>query len=407
MNLSGIRRISVPLAMALLAAGCGGDSKPPTEPADPTITITGVEDGGSYTEAVTITISVTPGTYEATLNGAEILSSVTVEQPGRYVLVVEARNGSATVREEVSFEIRLDGDSQLIVRVFNLGDNDSGGGGDAILVTDSAQAAIAHMMVDAGPAGTGGSDRGYVARRLAALGVSRLEAMILTHAHGDHYLGMEDIMDDVELETFYYNGQVRSLNSYNQVVSKASSRASGVVVPTEVIQFPLLLGSATEVSVLPPLPTYLQIDTDDGSFLNEGSVGAELQRGEFRMFLTGDGERQANTRWRTAFADFTRDLDVLKVGHHGGNDAIFDNGFSGPSAWLDHTDPDVFIISANGTTHPRVNALTRLLGLSNTRTYCTSVHGDIEIRVSPTGQYLVTVEQGADLDCVPGTDADS
>ena len=47
------------LLSTLLAAACGGDGAPPTEPAEPTITITGVEDGGSYTDVVTIVISVT------------------------------------------------------------------------------------------------------------------------------------------------------------------------------------------------------------------------------------------------------------------------------------------------------------------------------------------------------------
>ena len=219
------RRIALPLAAALILTSCGGDGNSPTEPVQPTISISGVENGGSYTQAVTITISVANGTYEATLNGLEVFSGVSVDQPGQYNLVVVARNGSATAREDLGFEIRLDGDSQLIIRIFNLGDNDSGGGGDAILVTDSAQGTIVHMLVDAGPAGRDASDPGYVARRLTALGVARLKAMILTHAHGDHYLGMNDVLDDVELDTFYYNGQVRGLTSYSQLVARATSRA--------------------------------------------------------------------------------------------------------------------------------------------------------------------------------------
>ena len=63
------------------------------------------------------------------------------------------------------------------------------------------------------------------------------------------------------------------------------------------------------------------------------------------------------------------------------------------------------LISANGTTHPRHNALTKILGRTNTRTYCTNVHGTIELRVDVAGNRSVTVEKNSELDCVAGTDA--
>jgi beta-lactamase superfamily II metal-dependent hydrolase len=123
------------------------------------------------------------------------------------------------------------------------------------------------------------------------------------------------------------------------------------------------------------------------------------------MFFTGDGEVEANTRWRTGFAALTGTLTALKVGHHGANNAVFDDGFNGRSAWLAHTAPRLAVVSANGRSHPRGNALSALLGLPQTATYCTSVHGDIAIRVAESGQYAVTVQRNANLGCRPGTEA--
>ena len=76
-------------------------------------------------------------------------------------------------------------------------------------------------------------------------------------------------------------------------------------------------------------------------------------------------------------------------------------------AWLAHTDPGILLITANGRTHPRRRALNAILGLSGTVTYCTNVHGDVELRVSPGGEVRVTVQKNADLDCVPGSDAET
>lgn len=398
--------LALPLS-ALVVAACGGGSGSPTDPTPPIITISGVADQATYTSPVIITIAVSRGTYEATLNGDEVFSGHTVSDPDEYVLRVTARDGSATATKTVSFSMVLDGDSFLTIRLLDLGDNDSGGGGDAILVSDSAANVIRHVLVDAGPAGANGSDRGYVARRLGDLGVTALEALILSHAHGDHYLGIDDVYDDIEVGTFFYNGQVRNLASYNTTVGIATAQSDASVIPSQPVEFKLIPGGETTMTVVPPLGSYLANSGADSREINEGSVGARLERGDFSMFFTGDGEVEANQNWRTAFSSLTADLDVLKVGHHGANDAVFDNGFSGASTWLDHTDPDVKVISANGTTHPRINALNRLLSQSNTRTFCTNVHGEITIRVNPAGTYEVSVEKNEGMDCVPGSEATS
>ena len=203
------------LPVLLLAACGGGDS--PTPPGDaPEITITGVEDGAVVEGPVTITVSVSPSsaTFQATLDGEPFFSGTTVDEPGAHTLVVEATNAGRTRTESVSFEIRFGGASVLILRMFDLGDNDAGGGGDAILLTDSSAAGMEHFLIDAGPAGTGGSDEDFVQSRLQALGVDELEGLLLTHAHTDHFRGMPDVLQGTDVVDFIYNGQIRSFNEY-------------------------------------------------------------------------------------------------------------------------------------------------------------------------------------------------
>jgi len=246
------------LAIALLGPAttvlaCSGDGGTGTVDQPPKITINGVTEGLVTTGAVTITIAVDRGSYEAFLNGAVFFSGTTVETPGSYSLEVTAHAGTATSSTAVDFKIALGGSSVTIVRLLDLGANDAGGGGDAILVTDSSGAGSRHALIDAGPAGTGASDPGFVARRLAALGVDSLTFVVLTHAHGDHFAGLPAVLNGLPVGQFYYNGQVRAFSDYNNVIALANQRAGAVIVPNTVIEFAIGLDtSQTFVSILPP-----------------------------------------------------------------------------------------------------------------------------------------------------------
>ncbi len=395
------------LALTTACAACGGEGGVTPDPGSPEITVTGVSDGGVYTEPVTITIGTDVGTYSATLNGEDFFSGATVSAPGSYELEIEARNGTATSSLTLGFEIRFGGPGVMILRMFDLGENENGGGGDALLLTDSTSAGSRHVLFDAGPYGPDGADLDYVAGRLEALGVDTLDAVVLSHAHSDHFDGLADVLDRVHVKRFFYNGQVRNFFRYTNLIQQAQTDADERVTVTEVVDLPVGTASGTMLRVLPPLGSYLSDPNAASDQINNESLGALVTRGAFRLFVTGDGEVEANQHWRTNFADDTRDLTALKVGHHGANDAVFDNGSFGSSAWLAHTNAALQLISANGTTHPRMRALDALLG-QTAETYCTPVHGDIEVRVNATGEtWVVSVEKNAEMNCVPGRDATS
>lgn len=393
------------LLAAVALTACSGSPAGPPDPVAPVITVSGVAAGGTFDAPVTVGISVDRGSYTATLNGAAFSGGGTITQPGQYELVVSARNGTATAESRMAFTVRFTGARVLIVRLLDLGDNESGGGGDAILLTDSTAIGMRHALIDAGPQGPDASNPGYVAQRLAGLGVTRLDFVQLTHAHSDHYAGLSQVLNGIPVSWFVYNGQQRAnIGGYQTVLTAANNRADTVVVPTVVTDLPFGY-EAGMAKVVPPLTSYLGNSAATGDQLNEGSLGTSLRRGTFSMFFTGDGEMEANTRWRTTSAALTGGVTALKVGHHGANNAVFDNGFSGASTWLSHTAPQIAVISANGRSHPRVNALNAILGRPTTETYCTSVHGDIAIRVLDSGQYTVAVQRNATMDCRPGTEA--
>ncbi len=97
------------------------------------------------------------------------------------------------------------------------------------------------------------------------------------------------------------------------------------------------------------------------------------------------------------------------VGHHGANNAVFDDGSgagSFASAWLDHTRPRLLLVTANGRSHPRQRATNKLRGLNDAEMYCTHVHGTVEVRIAE-GWWEVTPERNAEMDCVPGSEANT
>jgi beta-lactamase superfamily II metal-dependent hydrolase len=400
------RHAAAVLITVLLMAGCGSDDTGTGTDTAPVISVAGILDGASYDEPVAVVIAIDRGAYQATLDGAPFASGDTVRTPGAHTLSVTAHVGAASITRELHFTLAAPTDGVLIIRMLNLGANDAGGGGDAVLLSDSSSAGRVNVLIDAGPSGANASDPGFVARQLALYHVDTLALLLLTHAHDDHYGGMGPVLSAVKVQRFVYNGQVRSLASYNAVVSQARTVADSVIVVGALRTYTLGQTAApAQLTILPPLTTWLATSTDDGDELNDGSVGARLDLGRFSMLFTGDGEVGANQHWMTGFASLIHNITVLKVGHHGANNAIFDDGFSGTSTWLTKVAPRVSLISGNGTTHPRVNALARLLLQPNDQTWCTNVHGTITVRVDRTGAYTLSVEKNADKVCVPGTEA--
>jgi competence protein ComEC len=394
----------VALMVALMTTGgCNDDDPVEPQPQAPVITITGVEDGVTYTDPVTITVSLDVGTYAATLNGQPFTSGSTVSDVGTYLLRVDADNQGATSNETVTFFMTLPGDRFLFARVFDLGDPGILGGGDAILLTDSSSAGASHVLIDAGPAGAE-ADSSHVADRLLELGVDTLDALVLTHAHLDHYAGIPAVVNAVGVRRFYHNGQSLADDRYEATIALATSRADATITPTA----PEILGlgdpGGPNLTILPPFPAFLDLRGATDSQLNEGSLGGRVDFGAFSMFLTGDGQLEANNRWRNTWTSLSFGVDVLKVGHHGANDAIFNNETDGASIWLDHTRPEVVLISANGRTHPEGNAVGELSS-RGIETWCTNAHGGLILIANAEGQYVLLSERDGGAACTAGQGA--
>lgn len=256
-----------------------------------------------------------------------------------------------------------------------------------MVVADSGGARPWHALIDAGGDGT-------AAAYLKAAGIDTLDLVVLTHAHQDHYGGMDAVFAGEHVRSFVYNGQVRTLASYEEVISRAGAEADSVVVPTTLWTMPLPGGG--KATVLPPLATWTGTDTDDGSHLNEGSLGVRVERGTFSFLSTGDAELPADRRFESTYPSLIR-ADVLKVGHHGSSDAT-------DQAWLTAVGPSVVIVSANGVTHPH-GAVLDLLQSWTADLFCTPQHGVVTLLVDASGSFATRTAADPRLRCEVGSEA--
>jgi competence protein ComEC len=99
-----------------------------------------------------------------------------------------------------------------------------------------------------------------------------------------------------------------------------------------------------------------------------------------RFLLTGDIEAAAERRLLKAHPEALRDVDVLKIAHHGSRT-------SSTAEWLDHTQPSLALVSAgidNRYGHPSPLVMRRLAvrGIPSLRT---DLQGLVRVRVERAG----------------------
>lgn len=284
------------------------------------------------------------------------------------------------------------------------------------------------MLIDAGQ-GSGVADAGdsdtsqALIKFLYDIGLTRLDYLVLSHGHGDHYGGMESVVrylrHDYKSDSRIFGditqltgGEAGSIGQFllpgNQVVGQWEGVYSDTTCPevveyitsqVESVQY-LFVGKAGEhfdipigegenqviLTIFGPTKANIQTvrtgSTGD-EYMNNTSLCMKFTYGESVFMACGDIYQSQEMELVAAYAgtDFLQ-ADVVKANHHG-------NYQSNGQDWVNAVQPKVFIAEIDGTGSGVVSSLVSNAGGVY---YTTGFDGAVVVAMEQDGTYEVTTQ---------------
>ncbi|MDD3235240.1 MAG: MBL fold metallo-hydrolase [Candidatus Cloacimonetes bacterium] len=177
---------------------------------------------------------------------------------------------------------------------------------------------------------------------LQGLGVTHLDAMLVTHPDSDHYAEFEDLLQSgiLTVDRFIKNRDNSDAAAWARLMAELNTQG----IPIEIVNSSNSLNWVLDTQILNP-PPVRSVD-------NDNSIVFKMTYGNLSFLFTGDMEVATNNYITNTF---DVNCDILKVAHHG--------SINGTTAtFLNEATPAISIISCgnNSFGHPSYTVIDML-----------------------------------------------
>ncbi|WP_301859773.1 ComEC/Rec2 family competence protein [uncultured Megasphaera sp.] len=197
-----------------------------------------------------------------------------------------------------------DSDAALHVYMLNVGQ------ADATLIQYKGQ----NMLIDTGDV----DHRDELVKQLKEHHVKTLDAVMISHPHGDHMGGMAALFKAFPIKQIYDNGQAANTAMYKNYLKNIKNKK----IPYTVLKRGDSFTFAGDIAfqVLSPGEPFTKKNTQglsESGLTNNNSIVCKMTYGDFSILFTGDAQKEAEDQMLKLYDKKTLHADVLKVGHHG------------------------------------------------------------------------------------------
>lgn len=211
---------------------------------------------------------------------------------------------------------------------------------------------------------------------LKSLGVKRINTLIITHPHQDHFGGLDSLLCNFKVDKIYTTEitsevdtspiELFHLYQYNYIISKYNilNKYKKLSSITNENGNPKKISvDGVKIKFLSPKNTYKNF--------NNNSIVCKIEYKDVSMLFTGDIEATAEQDLVNEYGD-KLDVDILKISHHGSHT-------SSTEEFINATNPEIGLISCefdNNFWHPHKSVSERLED-RNIKLYRTDENGSV------------------------------
>ena len=211
------------------------------------------------------------------------------------------------------------------------------------------------IVIDTGPRSDGyDSGERIVAPFLRRRNISRIDMLVISHPHDDHFGGAPYILENFEVREVLESGQPINtpiFRTYSRDLRDEHCPVDTARSGMRATQF-----EGMRLYIVAPTQAFIDPDTTHRHpNLNNTSVVLRIQYGDVSFMFSGDAEVDAEEEMVRQYGDFLKST-LLKTGHHGSRT-------SSTQEYLDAVAPRLAVISVgrfNKFGHPSRDVIARL-----------------------------------------------